>query len=249
MCWAASAPDPTFAAGDQCTFCPAALVCPHRRAAADAAVTGIFDVVEGADAPRPAQSQGDAAPLLAKVEELTSLSPEGLTPDQFGKILDLAPVVEALFKDLRTEAMRRIKEGEAIPGWALGEGKRSREWTLDKEKVPDALTKIGLKAGEIWVKTLATPAQLETVVKGHGQARRIAAFSDLWRWKPGSPVLVPAGAAVDSVMFDKVTGETPAAAASTEEPKPKRKRRTKAEMEAARAAEKNPQPTTQPSWL
>jgi hypothetical protein len=179
--------------GDHCVFCPASTSCPARNGAAMGAIQDMFAVIgepgpaaEPVDAPHSAGS-----PPLEEVSRLAGIDPTTLDADQLGRILDLAPVVEALFKDLRKRAEAMLKEGKPVDGWKLVEGRRAREWVQDPDATLAVLRSLGLKAEEIWKKELQTPAALDKIIAASGVKRRITKFGELWKWKEGKPTLAP----------------------------------------------------------
>lgn len=212
---------PLVPGDEQCHFCPAKTACPARREQATKAAAGMFDVLAPAPLqpdPEPLQpeKEGDPEALIRTVEALVDTDPKRLTPEQLGKVLDLAPVVEAVIKDLRAEAERQAIEGRIeIPGWKVVEGRRGREWTVeDQAELIVRLRKLPLTAEEMYDKKVKTPAALETIVKGKSRAV-VQKFGDLWRWKEGKPTLAPEGDPRPAIrtaesMFDKVP-EPPAA--------------------------------------
>ena len=191
---ATQAPDAPLNPGDHCHFCPAATSCPARLAAAEQATTTMFEVLKmPTAAPSPAAPADSASPLLSQVESLTQVDPVSLDVDQLARVLDLAPIVRQLFKDLEARATKLLKDGGDLPGWKLVEGRRGREWTLTEEAaLVRALGACGLSAKEIWKKELESPAALDKVVQAKGNKAKLTKFAELWAWKAGSPVLAPA---------------------------------------------------------
>jgi hypothetical protein len=202
---AAQAPDASLNPGDHCTFCPAGTSCPARNQAAQVAVSSMFEVIGagGTDpeedstepttqAPAPAPAPSTANPLMNQVDELAHTRPETLNADQLGRILDLAPVVEALFKALRTRAEKLLRDGKPVDGWKLIEGRRGRRWTIPEQAdLVAGLRKLGLSAEEIWDKSVRTPAALDKIIGSKSNKRAIAKFADMWKWEKGKPVLAP----------------------------------------------------------
>jgi hypothetical protein len=205
---AAQAPDAPLNPGDHCTFCPAGTTCPARNQAARAAVSGMFNILTGELTITEETPQQSHAPL-DEVEALLDLRPEELSADQIGRILDLAPPVEELFKALRKRAEAALKAGGTVPGWKLIEGRRSREWTIPEDGLAAELRRIGLKASEFQKITIQSPAQLEKVVQASGIKKRVERFGAMWKWKEGGPVLAPEGSPepawrAPEAMFEQV---------------------------------------------
>lgn len=200
---AAQAPEAPLNPGDHCTFCPAGSSCPARNQAAQVAVSSMFEII-GAGGTDPEEDAPDSSstpqapaastanPLLDQVDELAHTRPEELNADQLGRILDLAPVVEALFKALRTRAEKLLRDGQPVDGWKLIEGRRGREWTIQEQAdLVAQLRKLGLSAEEIWDKSVRTPAALDKIVGSKANKRAVARFAEMWTWKTGKPVLAP----------------------------------------------------------
>lgn len=136
-------------AGDWCRFCKAKPGCAtFRDKALDAAQVTFGDVT--ADAPLP----------LVPVQDLT--------PDNLGRILRAADVLEAWISSVRSRAMRTLEDGGTVPGFALKAKRANRQWANEHEVAKWVRTAKLKKAEAYTAPELKTPAQLEKVAKAHG---------------------------------------------------------------------------------
>lgn len=147
-----------FAPGAWCRFCPAKGECRARTEA-----------------------------MLA-MEPETANPPALLTQDELGSVLARAQHLEAWAKDLKDLAFSRAMSGQAVPGFKLVLGRKSREWAggadvafaeLQARSVPEAL---------LYERKPVSVAGLE---KAMGKAEFAAVSDGLVATKPGKPALVP----------------------------------------------------------
>jgi hypothetical protein len=150
--------------------------------------------------------------ILDIVEDKMTQDLETLSPEDLGRILDQAPLVEGWFKEARALGKKKLEAGEAVDGWKLISGKRSRKWNHDQEEVVASLKKMGLPVRDIYVSKLITPNQAEGLEKITKSKKRAHQLGELWAWKEGGPVLAPESdpsPAYNSpeTMFEPVTPE------------------------------------------
>jgi hypothetical protein len=125
------------------------------------------------------------------IEEHMSKSPDDLTPEEKGRILDFAPMVEQWLKDLRKVCERDLLEGHPVEGYKLVKGRGSREWASEEDQVVAKLKAIGFKVGDIYTKKLVSPAQAEKVPVVGGNKTKQKRLGELWTKKDGKPTLAP----------------------------------------------------------
>lgn len=146
---ATMAPDAPLVAGSWCMFCPASGQCPAQRDAAYALAQTQFSVDPGV---------GEVLDQDAVVGSIAAL-----TPEQYARILNDIPVLEAFIKAVKTAARELLSQGVDIPMWQLDPGKGPREWT-DVETIAARLTtKLGLVHNEVVVTSVVSPAKAETM--------------------------------------------------------------------------------------
>jgi len=158
---------------------------------------------------------------IASLAEIgTSQDPKALSPDELGRILDQAEIIEGFFKDCRSVAEKRLSEGEKIPGWKMIEGSAQRKYIEeDDEKIVANLRKCGLAVKDCWKKTVLSPAQAEIAVKTKNP-KKLEIFNELIKKVVGKPRLAPEShpsPAVGSNLFEDLDAppkaqEAPAAA-------------------------------------
>ena len=201
----------------QCRWCAAAATCPARLSQVAKAAETMFSVVEevkkqesdSAQTPSPIASVDK---ILGIVEDKLTQDLETLSPEDLGRILDQAPLVEGWFKEARALGKKKLEAGEAVDGWKLISGKRSRKWNHDQEETVASLKKMGLPVRDIYVSKLVTPNQAEGLEKITKSKKRAHQLGELWAWKEGGPVLAPESdpsPAYNSpeTMFEPVTPE------------------------------------------
>ncbi|CUW38822.1 protein of unknown function(Protein of unknown function DUF2800,9-401) [Magnetospirillum sp. XM-1] len=128
-------PDAPLAAGSWCKFCGAAGFCPKLRE----------------------QSLENAMSEFS--DDLSEL-----TPDEIARILNAAEDVENWIKAVRAYAYQRLEQGDAVPGWKLVPKRATRKWAEDEETTAEALRLLGLDDGDLFKKSLLTPAQVEKLM-------------------------------------------------------------------------------------
>lgn len=130
-----------------------------------------------------------------RAEAMLALEPEAakppalLTQEELGSVLARAQHLEAWAKDIKDLAFSRAMSGQAVPGFKLVLGRKSREWAggadaafaeLQARSVPEAL---------LYERKPVSVAGLE---KAMGKAEFAAVSGGLVATKPGKPALVPA---------------------------------------------------------
>jgi len=138
---AATAPDAPLHAGEHCAFCRAAGDCPALREQALTRAGLEFDVVD--------------AQLLP--------APQTMAPEQLGRILWGAEVIDAWISAVRAHAKAIADRGTTVPGWKLVNRRGRRMWADEH----DASRVLGPLApgGEMFRTELLSPAQAEKTLK------------------------------------------------------------------------------------
>lgn len=159
-------PDAPLAAGDWCRFCPAKPDCPElKREALESAMVA-FDGEDLDD----------------------SVAVDTMTPAQLATALTGLPLLEMRIKAIRERAFRLLeKDCDAIPGWKLVEGRKSRKWNNETAAL-DTLLGLGLERDELVKEKVLTPAQAEKLL---GKDRK-SEVVDLITTHPGKATLAPA---------------------------------------------------------
>lgn len=137
------ADDAPLAAGDHCRFCPAAGMCPALASKALAVMEQDFDVLDHPQAP-PA--------------------PDSLTPEQIGRVLDQADVVEKWLSAVRAHAAGMLDRGEAVPGWKMIEKRGQRKWADEAQAWKTLDHAMEENVNDFAPRKLITPAQAEKLV-------------------------------------------------------------------------------------
>jgi hypothetical protein len=181
-------PEAPLVSGDHCRWCAARETCPARREAAFSSVQSMFDVMPE---PTTGKETTEVDIIEQIIEEHMSKAPDDLTPEEKGRILDFAPMVEQWLKDLRKSCEKDLMEGRPVEGYKLVDGRGSREWVDDEEAMAAALKKFGLKVGDIYTKKLVSPTQAEKIPAIAESKTKSHKLKELWVKKSGKPTLVP----------------------------------------------------------
>lgn len=171
---ATEAPDAPVRAGEHCTFCPAAGVCPALR---DRALEGAMADFAGASITVPAE-------------------PGVLTVEQLARLLDHADLIDGWLAAVRAHALHLAESGATVPGYKLVPKRATRKWA-NEEEVPQALSALGVDPGEMYHPgKLKSPAQIEGALParlGSSLAKRAAHLGALVVKESSGVNLVPDG--------------------------------------------------------
>jgi RecB family exonuclease len=184
---AAMDPDAPLVPGDHCKWCAARDTCPARRDMVFTGIQSMFDAV-----PEPQATETSEVDIIEQIiEEHMSKSPDDLTPEEKGRILDFAPMVEQWLKDLRKVCEQDLLSGRPVEGYKLVKGRGSREWGAEEDQVVAKLKGLGFKVGDIYTKKLVSPAQAEKTPVVAGSRTKQKKLGELWVKKEGKPTLAP----------------------------------------------------------
>jgi hypothetical protein len=188
---AAMDPDAPLVPGDHCKWCAARDTCPARRDMVFSGIQSMFDKVPEPQATETTEtSEVDIIEQI--IEEHMSKSPDDLTPEEKGRILDFAPMVEQFIKDLRESCLRDAMNGlPGAEGYKVIKGRGSREWASEEAETVVRLKALGMKVGDIYTKKLVSPAQAEKVPVVAGSKSKQKRLGELWIKKEGKPTLAP----------------------------------------------------------
>lgn len=186
--WAATYLNP---GEDQCTFCKAAGTCPALRGVAAQAMT--FDPVKKAAMLDDFDVIDPPAGALLAVTVATEALHQ-TTPDDLGRLLQLAPLVETWLSAVRAEGDRRLLAGQVVPGFKVVAGRRgARKW-VDADAAETELKRMRLKVEEMYDLKLISPTSAEKLAKGDKPAigpRQWTKLQALVTQAPGAPSVVP----------------------------------------------------------
>lgn len=144
---ATEAPDAPLVPGDvQCKFCKAKGGCPALLNQSAALFGPVVASVTG-----------------SLVDNAVAKSPDSMSAADLAEVLKAAPLARQFFASAEAEAERRMKLGQAVPGFKLVNGRGSRAWSLPEEQIADKLVKIGIPKGEVYETKLLSPAKVETL--------------------------------------------------------------------------------------
>lgn len=177
--------DEYLKAGDHCTMCPAAAICPAFRAKLAAEAKADFD----------------AFPITELYE-----APDITDPERAAAVVKWAPLMKALIRQAEAYLYNSLAAGKKVEGFKLVRSKTNRVWRDDM--TPAAIAKAMVKEGflngneasQLWTEpSLVTGPQAEKLVDKDKRAE----FADKFLTKPeGQPKVVPADAAGIEVAVD-----------------------------------------------
>lgn len=145
---ATDAPDAPLVPGDsQCKFCRA-------KGSCSALANNVMKEVGIMFQPVVTQT-------LDVAQQSADKDPSTMDDAQIAQIMEAAPLMRQLLEAVETEALRRMKEGQVIPGLKLVNGRGSRAWALPEEEMAEKLVKMGIPKTAIYETKLVTPAKAE----------------------------------------------------------------------------------------
>lgn len=122
------------------------------------------------------------------MKTLTILIPdtlEDLNPEQLGVLVAQGEELTKLFKAAKEFTKAKLENGTAVPGWQMGDGKRSRAWLSD-EDAKKALAAQGINDPY-------KPQELISVADAEKKPGiDTEKLKTAWRWEAGSKILKPA---------------------------------------------------------
>ena len=148
---ATDAPDAPLVPGEsQCKFCRAKGSCA-------ALASNVMKEVGIMFQPTVTQS-------LDVAQQSADKDPTTMSDDQLRQIMEAAPLMRQLLDGVEKESLRRLKNGQAVPGLKLVYGKGSREWSLPEEQIAEKLQKMGVPKSSIYETKIVSPAKAEKLV-------------------------------------------------------------------------------------
>lgn len=137
---ATEAPDAPIKAGEHCTFCPAAAVCPALR---DRALEAAMADFAGATITVPSE-------------------PGVLTVEQMARLLDHADLIDDWLAAVRAHALHLAESGVVVPGYKLVPKRATRKW-VDEASVAQYLSGF-IDPDALYSRKLISPAQAEKLL-------------------------------------------------------------------------------------
>lgn len=152
-------------------------------------------IVPGDKQCRNCKAAGVCRALATQSAGLTVKPINTLTLPEIGKFLTVAPLVKRWLDQLEERALAEAESGSEIPGFFLGEGRKTRVWAAP-DTAADALRAaahaLGKPIAAVTNTEVASPAQIEAA---WGKSKKVlAAIEPLMASKAGKPKLLPAKA-------------------------------------------------------
>lgn len=142
-----------------CQWCPAASICPKLNDLANEAAK--FDY-----------------------EKVPATSMKSLTQQ-----MQMVPLVRLWANAVEAESSARLLAGKKMKDFKLVRGRSSRSWKFNEDTLVKKLKALGVPKAWAYVSKLASPPQLEKLLKDKGRDDK--KISKLIRTDPGGPVVVP----------------------------------------------------------
>lgn len=141
---AAMSPGAPLRPGSHCRFCRASGACPAQANFALASAQAVFS-----DDPLPDLAAGPTHPSF-------------LTNEEMGMMLDRLAAIDTWRTALADEAMRRLTEGQPVPGWKLVAKRARRRWLDEDTAVATLSSHVDIDA--LLPRALVSPAQAERLL-------------------------------------------------------------------------------------
>lgn len=173
-----------FVPGDHCRFCRGKAQC-RARANINTALEDFKDCVPAGSIPADAmvpQEHSHTGALTG--EEIHPL----LSDEEIGALLYRGKFLVQWYTDLENYATEALKQGKAIPGWKLVEGRSNRTFT-DQEEAIKAVIAAGYDEAMVYERKPKTLTQLEELMGKADFKEKIGSF--VYK-PPGKPTLAPA---------------------------------------------------------
>jgi hypothetical protein len=170
-----------------CQWCRVKVTCPANQALVEALADDTFrdEMVEvGPDA------EQDPRPVL------TFTAPAELDTARLAWMYQYRKLVEDWFRLIGEELIERGLNGDDLAGlWKVAEGRQGRRNWVDEDVAANALIQMGLDPDDLWLRSLASPAHVEKLlrligIKGDLGRRYLSMFTQRAN---GKPTLVPIG--------------------------------------------------------
>jgi len=183
---------------DACRYCKANLSCTERVAEAIQSIKEVLNVVD------------QELPLEA---EMMGVGIEGLPPAAIASLLDLKPLIDAIFTDIQAEAFKGAKRGIIIPGYKIIQGPGRRNWDLTKEELARKWKSLKIPMTDYLVSKMNSPSQMEKLesVKALSDKQR-ENIKQFYSKTPGKETLVPSTTSGTEVVYNSAEAFTNAGA-------------------------------------
>ena len=100
---------------------------------------------------------------LDVAQQSADKDPSTMDDAQILQIMEAAPLMRQLLEGVETEALRRLKSGQAITGLKLVNGRGSRAWAFEDDEIAEKLIKMGIPKGSVYETKLVSPAKAENL--------------------------------------------------------------------------------------
>jgi hypothetical protein len=138
----------------QCKFCRAAAICPKLQAEISSSMALVSSC-----------SADDFADLTIPKQAASMAVQPGVTNEKLAEFMRAVPLMEDGIKAVRAEVERRLFEGQEVPGFYLGVGRKGHRKWADEDEARKALVKRGrLTKAQAFEEKLISPAKAEKLL-------------------------------------------------------------------------------------
>ena len=183
----------------QCQWCRVRLPCPARQAALERLSDDTFGPIDIEVTPAEQARLTDPT--------LTFTAPAELSTERLAWIYQYRRSLEVWMREIGEELIRRGVAGEDLGGlWKVVTGRQGNRAWVDDEMAVTALRRLGVPDDALWVRSLASPAQVERLLAqvGIGGALAKRYLDLLTERSPGKRTLAPTD---DSRMDEQLVVE------------------------------------------
>lgn len=181
----------------QCQFCRAKPTCAAHLKFHEKVMTNVFE-----DLGEPITEE-EITEMRDDLKHGALFSPkpiQELTTADMAVLLPFRGMIERWWDSLANEVLRRAESGENIPGYKMVES-RSRRKFKSVNKTVQALAECGLSRADLITEQIASPAEVERILKGRGFAAKEIPdiLAPLVSKPPGNPTLAPVSDKRDAI--------------------------------------------------
>ena len=125
---------------------------------------------------------------MREVEKHQDKNIRALSDDEIAEILDKAEELAKWAKKVKEYALQKVLRGEKITGFKLVEGRKSRCYSVDDDKIVSVLFSMGYQENTVYKREVRSVADMEKTLGGNVFHEILGEYITT---KSGAPILVP----------------------------------------------------------
>jgi hypothetical protein len=94
-------------------------------------------------------------------ESAAKVEPKSMTDEHLISVLEAAPLLRQIIENAEEEALKRMTNGEQLPGFKVVRGRGQRAWNDDPVAIEQVLRSVKIPKSEIYRQVMVSPAQVE----------------------------------------------------------------------------------------